>query len=207
MDGSEGALSNPESHMFDLPVVGGAGSLLPRRSGVRAHTLESDAGRSSLSVSSSSSAVAATAAITAVMSARARSVGGQGAVQESRGNRERVRSSNSLSSEGERQGTQLQLAHSFGSQDSRPRQQQREEEAPPSQSILSQSVRSEDTTGGSTTKTVTLGQAMSEAPSKAPRARSINSFLTFATSTVFTTSTRGLEHSSDIIRDGTTDDR
>jgi hypothetical protein len=30
VDGSEGALSNPKSHTFGLPVVGGGGSLLPR---------------------------------------------------------------------------------------------------------------------------------------------------------------------------------
>jgi hypothetical protein len=29
VDGSEGALSNPESHTFGLPIVGGASSLLP----------------------------------------------------------------------------------------------------------------------------------------------------------------------------------
>ena len=33
MDGSEGALNNPERHTFDLPVVGRTGSLLPRRAG------------------------------------------------------------------------------------------------------------------------------------------------------------------------------
>ncbi len=42
VDGSEGALSNPENHTFGLPVVGGAGSLLPRRAGVRALALECD---------------------------------------------------------------------------------------------------------------------------------------------------------------------
>ncbi|KAN0116021.1 hypothetical protein V8E52_006327 [Russula decolorans] len=30
VEGSEGALSNPERHTFDLPVIGGIGSLLPR---------------------------------------------------------------------------------------------------------------------------------------------------------------------------------
>jgi hypothetical protein len=65
VDRSEGAPSNPESHTFGLPVVGGAGSLLPRRAGVRAHTLEGDPRRSSVSVSSSSSAAAATAAVAA----------------------------------------------------------------------------------------------------------------------------------------------
>jgi hypothetical protein len=92
------------------------------------------------------------------MSARARSARGQVASPEPR---------SSKSSEGERQGTQLQSAHSFGSQGSR-QQQQQEEEIPPSPSILSQSVQSEDTTSGSTTtRTVTLAQAMSEAPLEA----------------------------------------
>ena len=36
-----GALSNPENHTFGMPVVGGAGTALPRRAGMRAHTLES----------------------------------------------------------------------------------------------------------------------------------------------------------------------
>jgi hypothetical protein len=72
VDGSEGALSNPESHMFGLPVVGGSGSLLPRRAGERTHTLEGDPRRQSVSISSSSSAAAATAAIAAAMTARAR---------------------------------------------------------------------------------------------------------------------------------------
>ena len=164
VDGSEGALSNPESHTFGLPVVGGAGSLLPRSTGVRARTLESDPGRSSVS---SSSSAAAAAAIAAAMSARAGSARGQAVSPESRSSSPRVRSSTSLSSERERQGTQLQSVHSFGSQGS-PQQQQQEDEAPPSPSILSRSVRSEDTTSGSTTtRTVTLAQAMSEAPSEA----------------------------------------
>jgi hypothetical protein len=140
VNGSEGALSNPESHTFGLPVVGGAGSLLPRRAGVRAHTLESDPGWSSISVSLSSSAAAA-------MSARARSARGQVASPEPRSSGSPVRSSSSLSSEGECQGTQLHSAHSFGSQGSR-QQQYQEEETPPLPSILSQSVQSEDTTSG-----------------------------------------------------------
>ena len=77
MDGSGGALSNPEGHTFGSPVVGGAGSLLPRRAGVRARTLESDPGRSSVSVSSSSSAVA-TVADAAAMFVRARSARASG---------------------------------------------------------------------------------------------------------------------------------
>ena len=48
VDGSEGVLSNPESHTFGLPVVGGAGSLLLRRAGMCAHALEGDPGRSSV---------------------------------------------------------------------------------------------------------------------------------------------------------------
>ena len=56
-DRSEGALSNPESHTLGLPIVGGASSLLPQRTGVHACMLESDPGRSSVSVSSSSAAV------------------------------------------------------------------------------------------------------------------------------------------------------
>jgi hypothetical protein len=169
VDGSEGALSNPESHTFGLPVVGGAGSLLPRRAGVRAHTLEGDPGRSSVSLSSSSSAAAAAAAVAAAMSSRARSARGQVASPEPRSSGSRARSSNSLSSERERQGSRLQSVHSFGSQGSRQQQQkQQEEETPPSPSILSQSVQSEDTTSGgsTTTRTVTLAQAMSEASSR-----------------------------------------
>ena len=52
-----GALGNPESHTFGLPIVGGPGSLLPQCTGVRACMLESDPGWSSVSVSSSSAAV------------------------------------------------------------------------------------------------------------------------------------------------------
>jgi hypothetical protein len=115
VDGSEGALSNPASHTFGLPVVGGAGSLLPRRAGLRAHMLEGDPGRSSVSVSSSSSATVATAAVAAVMTACARSARGQAVSPEPRSSSSCACSSTSLSSEGEREGTQLQLAHSFGS--------------------------------------------------------------------------------------------
>ncbi|KAF8465157.1 hypothetical protein DFH94DRAFT_360910 [Russula ochroleuca] len=106
VDGSEGALSNPESHTFGLPVVGGAGSLLPRRAGARARTLESDA-RRSVSVSSSSSAAAAAAAVAAAISARARSARGQEAVAQ--GSSSRVRSSTSLSFERERSNNWLRL--------------------------------------------------------------------------------------------------
>jgi hypothetical protein len=47
-----GALSNPENHTFGMPVVGGAGSSLPRRAGVRARTLETSSRRSPVSFSS-----------------------------------------------------------------------------------------------------------------------------------------------------------
>ncbi|KAF8482280.1 hypothetical protein F5888DRAFT_1847754 [Russula emetica] len=67
VDGSEGALSNLESHTFGLSVAGGV-SLLPWRAGVRARMLENDLGQSS-----SSSAVAATVAVLAVMSVCSRS--------------------------------------------------------------------------------------------------------------------------------------
>jgi hypothetical protein len=100
VNGSEGALSNPESHTFGLPVVGGAGSLLPRRAAVHAHTLEGDPGWSSVSVSSSSSAAAATAAVAAAMTAHARSARGQAVSPEPRNSSLRARSSNSLSSAG-----------------------------------------------------------------------------------------------------------
>jgi hypothetical protein len=79
MDGSEGALNNPESHTLSLPVVGGfapyclaeLGSLGP---GVRARTLESDQERSSVSVLIVVlRGGGVTAAVTAAMSARARS--------------------------------------------------------------------------------------------------------------------------------------
>ena len=150
VDRSEGVLSNPESHMFGLPVVGSAGSLLPQRAGVHSRTLESDPGRLSVSVSSSTSA-AATAAVAAVMSVHARSVRGQVASPEPRSSSSCMRSSTFLSSEEDRQEIQqLHLAHSFGSQGSQ-QQQQQEEVTLPSPSILSQSLRSEDTTSRSTT--------------------------------------------------------
>lgn len=55
VDGNEGMLtrSNPESPTFGLPVIGDIGSLLPRHAGVRARTLERDAGRSSVLLSPS----------------------------------------------------------------------------------------------------------------------------------------------------------
>ena len=70
-----GALSNPENHTFGMPVVGGAGSALPRRAGMRARTLESTSRRSPVSfvtnANSSSNGNGATSA--AIAAARARS--------------------------------------------------------------------------------------------------------------------------------------
>ena len=75
-----GALSNPENHTFGMPVVGGAGSALPRRAGMRARTLESTTRRSPVSFvtnangsSSNGAASAASAAAAAAAAARARS--------------------------------------------------------------------------------------------------------------------------------------
>jgi hypothetical protein len=84
VDGSEGALSNPESHTSGLPVVGGTGNLLPWRAGVRAHTLEGDPRQLLLSVSLESSVAAAAAAVAAAMIARTRSARGQVASPELR---------------------------------------------------------------------------------------------------------------------------
>ena len=74
-----GALSNPENHTFGMPVVGGAGSALPRRAGMRARTLESTTRRSPVSFvtnangSSSNGAASAASAAAAAAAARARS--------------------------------------------------------------------------------------------------------------------------------------
>jgi hypothetical protein len=57
-----GALSNPENHTFGMPVVGGAGSSLPRHAGVRARTLETSTRRSPVSFVSGSNGVTAAAA-------------------------------------------------------------------------------------------------------------------------------------------------
>jgi hypothetical protein len=215
VDGSERALSNPERHTFGLPVVGGAGSLLPRRAGVRAHTLEGDPGRSSVSLSSSSSAAAA--AVAAAMSTCARSARGQVASPEPGSSSSRARSSNSLPSERERQGSRLQSIHSFGSQGSKQQQQQQqEEETPPSPSILSQSVQSEehyewgvdDNTDGDA-RTGDVRSIFTGTDAGPYSSRSTNSFLAFAsTSTIFfTISVRGLEHGADIVRDSVAYDR
>ena len=154
-DGSEDALSNPESHTFGLPpLVGGPGpsSMLPRRTGARARTLDSDGGRSSVS----SDAAAVTSART-----RATRDGEQGLAQGST----RMRSAESLSSsERERvrvRAQQLQTVRSSGSQDSQRRrrqQQQQQQQQPPSPSVMTQSVRSEEDTTSVSTRTQT--QAM-----------------------------------------------
>ena len=181
-DGSEGALSNPESHTFGLPpVVGGAtGSLLPRRAGVRAHTLESDTGRSSVS----SSSAAADARARAVREQTQRGMrAGRGAGASGRSGDARARSSSLLESERERvrERTQLQLqtARSFGSQAASPPPPP---PPPPSSSppplppsppplALTQSVRSaeeeeEDTATSGSTRTQTLA-TMSQAQTRA----------------------------------------
>ena len=77
---------------------------------MHARMIESDLGRSSVSVSWSSSAAAATAAVAAAMTARAGSARRQVASPEPRSSSSRVCSSTSLSSERERQGTQLQCS-------------------------------------------------------------------------------------------------
>ena len=70
VNGSKGALSNPESHMFGLPIVGNAGSLLPQYTRVHAHMLESNLGQSSASVLLLSSMVLATAAAVVIICVR-----------------------------------------------------------------------------------------------------------------------------------------
>jgi len=149
-DGSEGALSNPESHTFGLPpLVGGPGSMLPRRTGARARTLDSDGGRSSVS-----------SAAAAVMSARARAARDreQGRAQGST----RMRSAESLSSsERERvrvRAQQLQPTRSSRSQDSQRQEREKEQEQPPSPSVMTQSMRSEEDATSVSTRTQT--QAM-----------------------------------------------
>ncbi|KAH9953468.1 hypothetical protein BC827DRAFT_134941 [Russula dissimulans] len=115
-DGSEGALSNPESHTFGLPVVGGAGSmLLPRRAGARARTLDSDARRSSMS---SESVAAATSR------------------EQQQGSATRVRSASSLSSSerSEQLRAQLQLQRQQQQQPQQQQQRQQSQSQPRSQS-------------------------------------------------------------------------
>jgi hypothetical protein len=160
-DGSEGALTNPESHTFGLPPIVGGPSMLPRRAGARARTLDSDASRSSVS---SSSAAAVTSA-----RARAAMVREQLLTPDARGS-SRTRSASSLSPERERErererAQRLQTARSFASQDSQ-RQQQEQQEQPPSPSVMTQSVRSEEDTTSVSTRTQTQAM-MSQAPSQA----------------------------------------
>jgi hypothetical protein len=70
VNGSEGALSNPEGIRSACPSLVVAGSLLPRRAGVC--TLESDPGWSSVSMLSLSSVAAVAASVAAAMSVRTR---------------------------------------------------------------------------------------------------------------------------------------
>jgi hypothetical protein len=142
VDGSEGALSNPESHTFDFPVVGGAGSLLPRRAGVRAHTLEGDPGVGFIII---------------IVFRRCCSCGCCGCYVYACEIGER-----------ERQGSRLQSVHRLGHrvQDNsgnnnrrkRHRHRRRFCHSPCSRKILR--------AGSTTTRTVTLAQAMSEASSR-----------------------------------------
>ena len=110
---------------------------------------------------------------------------------------------------------QLHSAHSFGSQGSR-QQQQQEEETPPLPSILSQSLRSEDTTSGSTTNaggdtgtsnTSNVGSTFTVTDAGTHSSWSSDPFLAFATLTIFAASARGLEHGADIVRDSAAYDR
>jgi hypothetical protein len=141
---SDGALSNPENHTFGVPGVGTGDGSLRRAGGARARTLESDAGRSSVS-SSSAAAAAVAAAVSARVTARAE---GQVQQEESRSGRAAARARSTSSSSSEQ--AQLQTARSFTSQTS-------------PLSLLSQSVQSEDTTSGSTrTQTRTITQAQSQ---------------------------------------------
>ncbi len=124
---------------------------------MHARMIESDLGRSSVSVSWSSSAAAATAAVAAAMTARAGSARRQVVVRVCA-----VRLLYHL--RGSARGHNYS-ARSFGSQGSQEQRQQ--EDTPLSPSILSQSVRSQDTTRGLTTmRTVMLAQAMSRAPTR-----------------------------------------
>lgn len=133
-----GALSNPENHTFGMPVVGGAGTALPRRAGMRARTLETTTARSppispvsSVSVSSSSSArggvASRVATATALAASRTRSASSSASSASSQRARAHANSRLGL-------GAGLQTARSFAS----------EQGSPPS--ILTRSVRSDGST-------------------------------------------------------------
>ena len=128
-----GALSNPENHTFGMPVVGGAGTALPRRAGVRARTLETTTRRSP--VSSSSSPSSAAAALAAAAAARTRSTSSSASSS--------AASQRALALARARAG--LQTARSFAS----------DQGSPPS--ILTRSARSDGSTL-TQTQTQTQGQ-------------------------------------------------
>ncbi|KAI9439198.1 hypothetical protein H4582DRAFT_2119755 [Lactarius indigo] len=131
-----GALSNPENHTFGMPVVGGAGTALPRRAGMRARTLETTTAPSppvspvsSVSVSSSSarSGVASRVAAAAAAASRTRSASSSASSASSQRARAHANARLGL-------GAGLQTARSFAS----------EQGSPPS--ILTHSVRSDGST-------------------------------------------------------------
>ncbi|KAH9172425.1 hypothetical protein EDB89DRAFT_2242881 [Lactarius sanguifluus] len=141
-----GALSNPENHTFGMPVVGGAGTALPRRAGMRARTLETTTAHSppvspvsSVSVSSSSArggVASRVAAATAAAASRTRSASSSASSASSQRARAYANSRLGL-------GAGLQTARSFAS----------EQGSPPS--ILTRSVRSDGSTQTTQTQTQT----------------------------------------------------
>jgi len=150
-----GALSNPENHTFGMPVVGGAGTALPRRAGMRARTLESATGRSppispvsSVSVSSSSSARGAVASRAAAAAALAASRTRSASSSASSASSQRARAQ-AHARVGPGAGAGLQTARSFAS----------EQGSPPS--ILTRSARSD---GSMQTQTQMLDQPQPPSP-------------------------------------------
>ncbi|KAI9456816.1 hypothetical protein BJY52DRAFT_1187652 [Lactarius psammicola] len=151
-----GALSNPENHTFGMPVVGGAGTALPRRAGMRARTLESTTARSppispvsSVSVSSSSArggTASRAAAAAAAAAARTRSASSSASSASSQRARAHAHARVGL-------GAGLQTARSFAS----------EQGSPPS--ILTRSVRSD---GSTQTQTQLQGQAQPQPQPPSP---------------------------------------
>jgi ankyrin repeat protein len=123
---SVGLLSPPSSQPSPraslLGSRNGSATSLVRISGAFRSRSRSRNTSSSSVASSSSSAAAATATVAAAMSVRASLARGQAMLPEARSSSSRVRSSSSLSSEREHQGTQLQPGHSFGSQGSQQQQ-------------------------------------------------------------------------------------
>jgi hypothetical protein len=122
-----GALSNPENYTFGMPVVGGAGTALPRRAGVRARTLENVTGRSPpISPVSSVSVVSSSSARIGVVPAGTRTATSSASSASS--------SQQQLALANARARAGLQMARSFAS----------EQGSPPS--ILTRSARSDGST-------------------------------------------------------------